>query len=142
MANIIPLATVLPDFSSLSLYYEGQLFTGIDEFSSKQTNEIGKVRGTGQRLRGRTRGQYDCEGSFSIHLDEWKRLRTIMGPGYMNKQFSIVEVKTINGEPSTKTIAGARIMDVDESHASGTDVLKAKISFHSLAIVDDGISAV
>src|SRR5262245_3632205 len=77
------------DFSSITLNAAGTKLTGFTsiKYSHKLTPK--KVMGTHPQPIGRTRGEYEAQGSLTLYRQEMDELRTQLGPGYMEVIFDI-----------------------------------------------------
>jgi hypothetical protein len=125
---------VVYDYSSITITIDGIPYQGITEISYSDTLEPGVLRGTSALMRGRTRGMYEAEASFSISLQDFVPLRETMaakalGGGFMEFAFLIsVSYREVTSPLTTDTIEGCRIKHVENSHSAGnSDGLVTKV---------------
>ena len=131
------------DFSSIDINVEGAIFKGYTAVSYSHKLEPGKLRGTSPQVLGRTTGEYDCEGSVTLALEEWTELRAALGNGFMAKVFGIVVTYGNDAQPVTSDeLVGCRIKNVEKDHSQGTDALAVKLDLDIMYIVEDGYTAV
>ena len=126
------------DYSSITVTIDGIPYQGVTEISYSDTMEPGVLRGTGALMRGRTRGMYEAEASFTIALQDFIPIRSALasksaaangGGGFMEQMFLItVSYREANTPLLTDTIEGCRIKHVENSHSSGnSDGLVTKV---------------
>jgi hypothetical protein len=129
-------------WASLELGVQGARFLDFTEINYSVKGEIGKVRGQGIRVIGRTRGEADYEGSFSMLKAQFERLKTgLGGHGFMLQTFPItVNYRETEGEgaPITDSLLGARITSIDNSHKQGTEALVVKCDLHIMRVYLNG----
>lgn len=129
------------DHSSAEININGARFLFITEISYSHTLEPGKQRGTAAKVLGRTRGEYDAEGSFKTSKAEGIELIAALGHGYMTKSFPIVVSYSEEGQtPLTDTLVGVRITKVEDS-SSGTDATMTTFTTHIMNLLLNGWDA-
>jgi hypothetical protein len=107
--------------------------------------EPGAVRGTGPRKRGRTTGEYDCEGKITMHLDE---ARTFMRAlANVNPSIGLVEFPVIaywseedGQEPHEVICEGCRIKSRESSNVPGSDAAAINFALDMMNVTVDGVS--
>jgi hypothetical protein len=130
------------DYSEITIFVDGKPKIGVKEISYKATREPGKVRGTAPNVLGRTRGDFDFEGSFSMYQEEAADFIATLGAGFMEKDFTVVVTyQPLGGKLVTDTLQGCCITEIDDSHSQGTDPLETKFTIHILGILFNGVSA-
>lgn len=130
------------DYADITIFVNGRPFIGVKEINYKQSREQGMVRGTSPFVLGRTRGQYDAEGSFTMYQEDAVAFRTALGPGYLEKEFNIVVSYTPRGGLLvTDSLNGCILTEDDVSRSEGTDPVEDKFSFHILQVLKNGIPA-
>jgi hypothetical protein len=128
------------DFTDINIFIAGKPFVGIKDINYKHTREPGKVRGTAPKLLGRTRGEYDAEGGFTMYQEDAIAFRQALGPGYMERDFDIVVIyRPKGGKLTTDRLIGCCITEEDSSHSQGTEPLVEKFSLHILDLQRDGL---
>lgn len=121
---------------------------GIREISYKPTLKGAKVRGAGAVPLGRTRGIADHEGSFTMLKEEADAFLFSLGYGYGEIPFDIFVAYRIDdgtpadlpGQMHQDAILGARIEEVDQSYAQGSDGLLVKFSLSVMDVLLNGLS--
>jgi hypothetical protein len=130
------------DFADITVFINGKPFIGIKEISYKASREPGKVRGTAPKVLGRTRGEFDAEGSFTMYQEDAVAFRSALGPGYMEQDFNITVIyQPKGGLLVTDNLIGCCLTEDDQSHSQGTDPLEQKFSIHILDLLLNGIPA-
>lgn len=118
-------------WASVKLGLDGSDFTDFTAVSYKASQSIGKVRGRGHRKIGRTRGESDSEGSFTLLKAEADLLIQALGPGFMTgkRDFPITVQYSETGESQiiTDELHECRVIDIENNPAQGTD--PASVSF-------------
>lgn len=129
------------DHSSIEININGARYLVVSEISYSQTLEPGKQRGAAAKVLGRTRGEYDAEGSVKMSKDDGLQLIKALGAGFMTKSFPIVcSYAEAGQEPITDTLEGCRITKTEDS-SSGTDALETTFSLHIMNLRLNGIDA-
>lgn len=131
------------DFSSVEANINGQVYTGVSELDYSHKLEPGKVRGTSAQVNGRTRGQYEPDGSFSMYKQEAAEFIAALGPGFMEQAFDIVVHYSEVGQPLiTDRLIGCRIKSSGNSHKEGADALTVKFELDIIAVIENGIAPI
>lgn len=121
------------DYSSITLAILGIPYEGITEISYSDTLEPGILRGTSALMRGRTRGMYEAEASFTIAKDDFEKVKEALVAlglgGFMEAEFQVTVTYREEGSPLiTDTIEGCRIKHQENSHSAGNaDGLVSKV---------------
>lgn len=132
------------DYSSIEITINGLPYQGITEINYSDTMEPGILRGTGPLMRGRSRGLYEAESSFTIAKEDFdavKRALVAMGlGGFMEAVFLItVSYKEATGNMITDEIEGCRIKHNENSHSAGNaDALMHKVDLSVFRIKWNG----
>lgn len=128
---------------SIGLGIDGADTEDFIAISYKASQEIGKVRGKGHRKRGRTKGNSDSTGSFTLLKAEANRLIKRLGPGYMTgkRDFPITVSYSETGESQiiTDELIDCRIIDTDDTRDPGTDAAAVVFQLDIGQILYDGI---
>lgn len=121
------------DFSSITITLNGIPYQGINEISYSDSLEPGMLDGTGAYMRGRTRGKYKAECSFTIGKKDFEPLKLALrktpSGGYGETPFLITVVyKEIDEvDVITDRIEGCRITKQENQHKFGEDALVTKV---------------
>lgn len=135
------------DFTILKFRMGAVRYFSLQDVNYKNKGTVGKVRGTGPYVRGRTRGIVDADGGFTMYLNEWDAfiaalLLTAPGKGYMEIPFGL-SISYGEGPLDMRTddIIGAKIIGDDYSHKEGADALVVKVDLDILQVRPNGIPA-
>lgn len=133
------------DFSSIELNILGIPFTLVTEINYSDSLEPGTLRGTSPKKLGRTRGEYDAEGSITIYKADYNQLTTLLlplalGGGFMEAPFLItVMYQEVRSEGLiTDTLRGCRIVSNDSSNSQGGDPSMMSIDLNIMEILWNG----
>lgn len=112
------------DFSSIEITINKIPYQGVTEISYSDTLEPGILRGTSAFMRGRTRGMYEAEASFSIYKEDLEPIKTALASlglgGFMEAEFQItVSYREATSPLIVDTIEGCRIKHNENSHSAG-----------------------
>jgi hypothetical protein len=117
---------IVYDYSSIEISIAGLPYQGVTEINYSDSLEPGSLRGTGALKRGRSRGMYDAEGSFSIYKEDYEPIKRALSAlglgGFMVTPFLITVTYRELGQGNiliTDTIEGCRIKKNDSSNSSG-----------------------
>ena len=144
------------DWSSVRLLLAGRRFVGVKEFNYSDKLTPGKARGTTAQIIGRTRGEYEAQGSITLYKEDWADFLSILGtltastsglntatgapPGFMEVAFDIVA--TFAESPAspvqTDTCQGCRIVNVESSNSQSADPLVVKLDLDIIMINRNG----
>ena len=137
------------DFSSLEASFNGVIFTGITEISYTQSLTPGIQRGASARKLGRTRGEYDATGSFTMYKEDYSQLIAALAAagigslrGYGELPFVITAVYEEGGRIKVDKLKGARITNDEDSHSQGSDILVVSAEIDLIEIERDGAKMV
>lgn len=135
------------DWSSVKIMINGVPYLGIREISYRSTLTPGKVYGTSAQMLGRTRGQLEHEGSFTMYRSQFgdliQALSLLAGGvvgGYMEVAFTIMvayEETLASGRLHSDTLFGCRIQSDDQSHTQGSEPLVVKADLSIMRIMRD-----
>lgn len=130
-------------WASIKLGLDGNDFTDFTTISYKATQSIGKVRGRGHRKIGRTRGESDSEGSFTLLKAEADLLIQALGPGFMTGKrdfpITVQYSETEESQIITDELHEVRIVDLENNPAQGTDPASVTFSIDIGWLVLNGI---
>lgn len=136
------------DYSSITMTINGQPYQGVTEISYSDTLEPGVLRGTTALMRGRTRGMYEAEGSFTIYKEDFEPVKQALIAlglgGFGEAEFLItVSYAEVGSALITDTIEGCRIKHQENSHSAGnSDALTTKVDLSVFRIGWNGVYAV
>lgn len=133
-----------PSWASLSLSFDGFDTSDFTKLDWEDKLEPGKVRGKGSFARGRTQGDYDCDGSFSMLLDaatKFMRQLATKNPSIGLVPFDVVGQwsDTDGGDVHEVRLVGCRIQGRKSSSAPGTDAAAIEFPLSIMGISVDGI---
>lgn len=138
----------LYDFSSVEIVVNNIAYQNVTEISYSHGLEPGILRGTGAMWRGRSRGQYESDASFSIYKEDHAALITALASGgirgYMEQEFRILVSYREAGAnlPVCDRLEGCRIKRDDDSHSSGGDVIIVKVDLSVYEVIRQEMHAV
>jgi hypothetical protein len=99
-------------------------------------------------MRGRTRGMYECEASFTIAKEDFELIKSALASmglgGFMEAEFLVnVIYRELGSELITDAVEGCRIKHVENSHSAGNaDALVAKVDLSPFRIRWNGVYGV
>lgn len=129
------------DHSSIEININGARYLVVSEITYKHSLKPGKQRGAAAKVLGRTRGEYDAEGSIKMSKDDGVQLMKALGAGYMTKPFPIVCNYSEAGQDIiTDTLEACRITDVENS-SSGTDATETTFTLDIMNLLLNGLDA-
>lgn len=112
-------------WASISLGLDGDDIDGFTAISYKASQTPGKVRAKGHRKKGRTKGESDSDGSFTLLKASADRLIKKLGPGFMTgkKDFPVTVQYSDTGESEiiTDELFEVRVTDVENNPAMGSE---------------------
>lgn len=130
-------------FASAEAKCDGQVYSGIKGLNFKQSLKSKKVKGRGPYPKGRTRGDYEAEGSIEFLKEYAKAFRDALAA--KNKSYGLVEFDVLLYFSESKLdpthevkLVSCRVEDEDEGHAQGSDELSEKWSLSVMWIEKDG----
>lgn len=120
---------------------KSEIFIDIDEISYSDSLDIAMVPGQAQTPVGWTAGQYVAEDTaFSLAKSSFiQGLVEAIGEGWLGANIEIVVKYQDEGEPLTTEVCVCRIAKAEDSHTSGPDHLKTKVTCKTFYIVRNGI---
>ena len=137
------------DFSSVEIMLGPMgVCMNIPDISYSQKLDPGVFRGSGAKIRGRTRGTYDAEGNFTIYKEDYEALKGMLmgiskGGGYMTASFGIVVMyRELETAPIVDELRGCRITREDNTLSSGNTALTVKVNLSIMEILGNKIPAV
>lgn len=132
------------DFSSIEVKTKkaGGIVTrtlGVKDIDYSDSLEPGKVRGNHAQKVGRTRGEYDAEGSLTLYKQEFDELLDLFGTGFMEQYFDIPVTYAESGSPTrTDVLSACRIKKIGNTHSEGGEALTIKLELDVGQIIRDG----
>lgn len=127
-------------WASIILSADDKEYNGFTAIDYEHSLEPGIVRGAGPWKAGRTRGEYDAEGSLTMLRSDWDQMRGSFGAGYLEKDFqiSVSYSEDAEGQVVTDELVGCRVTNVEYSHSQGTDALTVSLTLNIMYILEDG----
>lgn len=106
-------------------------------FSYSEKNDSSMIQGASRLPIGRTPGQYSCEGSFELLLEDAIAFKRMLDQrSIFDSKFNIVCSYSLGGlNTHTVTINKCFLKEVGSDAAVGTDALKVSFSWGSLSAV-------
>lgn len=132
-------------FSSIEIDLgDAGVVSGVVDISYDHGLEPTHVRANGSVQEiGRTRGEYSATGKMTLLKEDANLLRSKLGPGYMEKIFSVtVSYAETGHETTTDVLSGVRIKKEAESHSQGGDALKTEFELSVMALRMGGIDPI
>jgi hypothetical protein len=131
-------------WAEIELSIDGQHFSAVKSINYKTSVQRGKVRGTSMRVLGLTSGEADQEGDLELAMDDYRALLTMLGDGYLKRQFDIaVSYSNEDGvnlvdNPFTYTdqLKGCRLKGTEHSHSQGPEGLTVKLPLDIMQILE------
>jgi len=138
-------------FASMAIGVAGKKSIGFKAINYKNSLKPGKVRGTNAQVIGRTRGNYDAEGSLTLYKEDFgdllAYLATLTGatsslnptglpPGVMEVAFDITVgySETPASPVQLDVLKACRITDMEQDASEGEDAIAMKLSLDILVI--------
>lgn len=133
------------DWTSVVCTIDGIPYTGIKSITYKQALTPGIVRGTRSQPTGRTRGQYEPEGSFEMYKEDYQLLIAALSlngvRGYMEVAFPILVQYSSGLSVVSDLLAGCRLSSDEDSGAEGSDAMVVSCDLSIMYVLRDGLSA-
>lgn len=118
-----------PDWSSCEWKFNGKIYTRFKSMNYSDNIETVMPRGNNPEPDSETRGEYKAEADAEIYIDEFKRIKRDLGPGWREKRFLVTCSYRDGEEPmETDELIGVRILGVAASQSQGTDALTRKLT--------------
>lgn len=136
------------DFTSIEFAVNGGVQANVIEINYSHGMDPGIFRGTSAMPRGRTRGPYDAEASFTIYKEDYEPIKAALVAlgkgGYMMASFGIaVNYRELQASlPITDTLEGCRITREENDHSEGNDALVVKVTLSVMRILAGGVPPV
>jgi hypothetical protein len=140
-------------YDNLEIVINGIPYAGITEINYSDTLEPGILRGTSVYMRGRTRGSYEAEASFTIAKEDFEGVKAALislnRGGFGEVEFLIsVSYSEATSALINDTIEGCRIKHQENSHSSGNsdglvvkvDLSVFRIGWNGKYAVSDGVA--
>jgi hypothetical protein len=130
------------EWSSVELKLRTDVYIGVREIKYTDTLKGTKLRGTHPKPIGRTRGEYDAEGSMVMYLAEANQYRKALGPGYKEVVWDAVVSYVEDGfETIVDTLVGCRITKDEGGGTQGPEPLASPWDIDPMDILWNGISS-
>lgn len=126
------------EWSSVEIKLGEQIYLGVAEVKYSDTLKGTKLYGTHPQAIGRTRGQYECEASIVMYLEEADHFREALGDGYKEVPFDIVVSYTEDEKTIVDEIIGAKITKDEGGGAKGADGLTCPWELDPMFILWNG----
>lgn len=137
------------DFSSIELTINGLTYSAVQEISYTHELQPGILRGTRPGKLGRTRGQYDANGSLVMYKSDYQQFITLLQAtnpltGYMEKNFlvTVIYEEIGSGELITDVLQGCRIVSEENSHSEGSDALQVTAQLDIMQVIPNGMTPI
>jgi len=138
------------DFSSIEIVINGITYAAVQEITYSHSLEPGQLRGTRADKLGRTRGQYDSEGSITMYKGDYQQMISALAlvppllGGYMEKSFlvNVTYSEIQSGELVVDVLQGCRIVSDEDSHTQGSDALQVTANLDIMKLLRNGIPPV
>ena len=128
-------------WASVRFRFDGGEVVAIKDITYSHKVDRAKLRGAGMRPLGRTRGEYEAEGSVTLFREGWDALRAKLGTGYMERRFSISVSYAEAGQPVvTDELLDCVISSVENNPSQGTDALEVSLDLDIMQLREGGIS--
>lgn len=140
------------DFSSVHITIDGKtVFCTFQDIDYGWTRDIGKLRGNASgMIRGRTRGEFNFQGSMSIAKSDavelQRKLALLQGGGlkggFGEAVFNIIVMYSDRGQakPDVDTLIGCTLAGGNDSHGRSPDPLVVKYELDIMDIRYNGMS--
>jgi hypothetical protein len=129
-------------YSCIEIAVAGGIQANISEITYSHKLDPGTFRGTSPKVRGRTLGTYDAEGSFTIYKEDYEMVKAALASrppfqGYMAAEFDITVSYRDAGAhvPVTDQLIGCRITSEENNHQSGNDALLVRVQLNIMEII-------
>lgn len=129
-------------WASVELALDGVDTPDFTEVNYTASQDIGKARGMGTRLKGTTAGESDGEGSFSMLKGQATKFIKQLGHGFLKKKrIGLVVSYQEDGEDeiTTDELIACRIIKVENNPKIGTEPLTVKFDLHIMRMKLAGI---
>lgn len=138
------------DFSSIQASVDGvTLFSSFQEINYNFSRDIGILRGNGSGIkRGRTRGEFNFEGSITLAKRDAQELIAILAAlgfgGFAEAVFDIIVTyfEPSNPVPTVDTLVGCTMTNGDNAHSRSPDPLVMSFDLDMMDQLYNGISPV
>lgn len=133
----------LHDHSSAEIQIRDQIFTRISAIDWTESLEPGIARGTHPQKLGRTTGEHDADGSFTMPLEDASELITALGDGWGGVDFNIVVNYSNEGENLINVVLWhCRITEWSGGSETGGDPAEVEFSIDIMYVEKDGLMMV
>ncbi len=136
------------DFSSIEANAGPLSFTNFQAVSYTDKLDPGSQRGQSSKKLGRTRGEYDADGSVTLLKEDTQTLISqlaLLGQGgYMEAVWDLNITYSgglLDLLPQADMLIGCRIIEIGDDHSVGNDVLVNVISLDLMELTRGGLSA-
>jgi hypothetical protein len=135
-----------PDWSTVVIELPGTpgIGRGCTDISYNAKNEKGKARGTQQQVLGFTPGEYDAEGSITLHAAFALELLRSLGTGYLSTFFPITvsypATTALNAPLIVDRLVGCILKGENNEYKQSGDPLMRKYDMDILYYTTNGIA--
>lgn len=120
-----------------------KVLSQFSEIKYSHSLEPGKVRGQNAEAFGRTRGEYDAEGSLTMIKKVYVDLIQALGDGYLEKSFDItVMYNEENEDQVTDKLFGCRIKKPETSSSAGQDATNVSVDLDVMRLEEGGLTPI
>ncbi len=130
------------EWSSVEIKLDGDVYIGVKEIKYSDSLKGTKIRGTHPKPLGRTRGEYDSEGSIVLWFAEAVLFRRKLGKGYKEKSFDILVAYSEEGfETVVDELIGVRITKDEGGGSQSPDGLTISWDLDPMDVLWDGLDS-
>ncbi len=131
------------EWSSVSIRCKGEEYLGVKSVSYDDDLKPTKLYGTHPKPIGRTRGQYNCQGSIEMYFAEARRFWSALGSGFKEVVFDVVVQYIEDGfDTITDGIIGCRITTAKGGGTQGADGLTIPMDLDPMNIIWNDLDSV
>lgn len=117
----------LYDYSCIKFRLNKKTYTAVKSINFKDTVNGAWLRGTAQIALGQTPGEYECEASMELGLQECFDIIDDLGDGYMNVRFDVEVQFSVGDKTYQVDIVGCKGKGFGNAHSAGPDALTVTV---------------
>lgn len=128
-------------YCSIEFAVNGLRIKGVKSINYREINEMSKIRGTGAKPMGRTRGTADFEGDIEIYQAEWRALLPFLTRGGTFGFAELAHPVTVTYAEAlspldtvTDRLIGVRFHSPDVANTESTDAVVLKVALNIMDI--------
>lgn len=149
MSDAIRINDAMYSWASIEIHIGGQPYGGVTALNFSQTRERTQGYGTGNHrgARGRTKGKYSAEASFTMHADSYEELTSALaslspdGQSYGDAPFLLVaQYVEPSLRPVTIELENCVITGDSSGESEGTDPSVVEVTLSVMLIRRNGKS--